>query len=1068
MTTNLRIQLLGDFTFADDGTPLTGANTPRLQSLLAYLLLHRDAPQSRTHLAFQFWPDSTEAQARSNLRTLIHRLRGALPDANLFLHVDAQAVQWRPGAPFTLDVAEFEAALAQAKGAQQSGDEGREQHDLEGAVALYGGDLLPSCYDDWILPERERLNQAYLDALEQLVGLLEDQRAYEQAIAYARRLLRHDPLHEAGYRRLMHLRALDGDRAGALRVYHTCATALQRELGVEPSPLTQRAYEDLLQAEDRPTLAARTALGLTPLVGREEEWSQLQTAWRRSRRGPRLVLLQGEAGIGKTRLVEELLDWAARQGIAHSYARCYAAEGELAYAPVTALLRARPLPPLDDLWLSEVSRLLPEVLAERPDLPPPRPMTEAWQRQRLFEALARAALGDSSSASRLLLVVDDLQWCDRETLDWLHFLLRFDPEARLLLVGTCRPEELDEDCPLTATLPVLHRDVRLREVELGPLDEAQTVDLASHVAGRQVDEAAGRRLHRETEGNPLFVVETLRAGQPLAEEELDATGAPLPPRVQAVLETRLAQLSPPARELAGLAATVGRSFAVPVLEQAGDGDEDALVQGLDELWQRRIVRERGADAYDFGHDKLREAAYNMLSPARRRLLHRRVAQALEAVYARQPDAVAAQIAAHLDRAGQAEQAIQYYLQAGEAANRIYAREETITSFQQGLALLKQGAWKEDRQDWYREMEAGLYERLGDVFRRVARYPEAIDAYEGARAAVPDVDHLRHAMLLSKIGETWWPQGDYERAMRAANEAKSILGPEPAEPDPAWWEVWTSVQFYKAMILYYSNQTEELAKTVEEMEKGLKHCSTPQQWWRARAAHWQVTLRRDRYVVTDEYVIESMSRKNAFDQLEDLDLKAWGYYGFGWMLLLHGDLDAAQDYLEQGLAMAERTGHMVYLTWLLTWLSVLHRQRHEPEPCLRYALRGLKVAPVAGLAENAALARGNLAWLAWCDGDYEEVENQGRAALELWQKSPFVYAFHWAARLPLMAVDVEKGQLPEAVEHAGAMLDHQQHKLPDPLEAALESAVQAAEHDHPVEARQHLERAVTVAQETGFL
>ncbi len=307
----------------------------------------------------------------------------------------------------------------------------------------------------------------------------------------------------------MRLRALSGDRAGALRVYHTCATTLQRELGVEPSPATQRAYEQVLQVEAGPEPERRMGPSVSPLVGRKDEWVQLQTAWRRSARGPRFALLLGEAGIGKTRLVEELLHWAERQGIECAYARCYAAEGELAYAPVTALLRARPLPPLDDVWLSEVARLLPEVLSERPGLPEPRPMTERWQRQRLFEALARAALGDGQP---LLLVIDDLHWCDRETLDWLHYLLRFDPGARLLVVGTCRPEELDEDCPFAKTLPVLHRDVRLTEIKLGPLDGQETATLAANVAGKELEPAAAVNLYRETEGNPLFVVETVRAG----------------------------------------------------------------------------------------------------------------------------------------------------------------------------------------------------------------------------------------------------------------------------------------------------------------------------------------------------------------------------------------------------------------------------------------------------------------------------------------------------------------------------------------------------------------------------
>jgi hypothetical protein len=212
----------------------------------------------------------------------------------------------------------------------------------------------------------------------------------------------------------------------------------------------------------------------------------------------------------------------------------------------------------------------------------------------------------------------------------------------------------------------------------------------------------------------------------------------------------------------------------------------------------------------------------------------------------------------------------------------------------------------------------------------------------------------------------------------------------------------------------------------------------------------------------------LSDADLIDQLEDLDLKAVALYGAGWMLQLHGDLDAAKDYLHEGLALAERTGNMVHQTWLLTWLSVLYRQRDEREACHRYALRGLETATIAGLAENAALVRGNLAWLARCAGDHVEVENQGRRALELWQRSPFVYAFHWTARLPLLAVALEREQIPEALDHARAMLDQLQQKLPDPLEAALEAAVQAGDAQQPAQASVHLRRAVQVAQETGFL
>lgn len=235
MTSTLNVFLLGGFRLLYNGVPVTTVNTSRLQSLLAYLLLHYQAPQSRHTLAFLLWPNSTEAQAHTNLRTLVHRLRLALPDAGHFLHADSQTLQWVANARFTLDVADFERAIGLAHSATA----------LRKAVDLYRGDLLPGCYDDWVLPERERLRQAFSEALERLMLLLEGVQDYPTAIHYANRLLWHDPLHETTYRHLMLLHALNGNRAEALRVYRTCVTILQRELAVEPSPVTCDLYERL-------------------------------------------------------------------------------------------------------------------------------------------------------------------------------------------------------------------------------------------------------------------------------------------------------------------------------------------------------------------------------------------------------------------------------------------------------------------------------------------------------------------------------------------------------------------------------------------------------------------------------------------------------------------------------------------------------------------------------------------------------------------------------------------------------------------------------------------------------
>src|SRR6266700_3412611 len=245
----LRIRLLGDFSLIYSDQQVTSLNTTRLRSLLAYLVLHREVPQQRQHLAFLFWPDTTEAQARNNLRQLLHQLRQAFPAVEHFLSADAHMLYWHPVTPFHLDVAAFEQALTLADAATRQHDQHALQAALEQADSLYRGELLPGCYDEWILPERERLRQHHLQALEHLLRLFEGQGDHVTAIRYAQRLLGLDPLSEDLYRRLMRLFALNNDRASALHVYHTCVTTLQREMGVDPDVATRQAYERLMQQE---------------------------------------------------------------------------------------------------------------------------------------------------------------------------------------------------------------------------------------------------------------------------------------------------------------------------------------------------------------------------------------------------------------------------------------------------------------------------------------------------------------------------------------------------------------------------------------------------------------------------------------------------------------------------------------------------------------------------------------------------------------------------------------------------------------------------------------------------
>jgi len=691
----LEIQLLGDFRLTYGGETVGEIDTPRLQSLLAYLLLHRGAPQSRRRVAFLFWPDSRESQAMTNLRNLLFRLRQALPDADRFLEVDRKTLRWVEGARLHLDVAEFERALEEAEAAAPSGGGRTEEREaLEQAVGLYSGDLLPSCYDDWIETDRRRLRQAYREALMRLVDLRREAQDYRGAIQAAEKLVRHDPLREVPYRRLMELRSLVGDRAGALRTYHRCASILEDELGVEPSAITRDVYERLLAAEEVPRMSG-TAPGRAResnlLVGRDDAWATLRRAWENAAGGsPHLALISGEAGIGKTRLAQEATRWARRHGIQTGMGRCYDGQGDLAYALVTAWLRALPTPQLAPVWRSEVARILPEIASGDPEVDPAGPLTEPWERQRFYEALVRAVLAEHQP---LLLVADGLQWCDRGTYEWLHYLLKQQATEHLLIVGTYRPETVDRNHPLTSLIHQLRHDEQVTEIELSPLTKRASAMLAQSLAGRELNPSLIDCLYGETEGNPLFIVETVRAGLP---DEVHATPSggflcvprPLPSRMQDALMARVDQLSPMARGLAELAATIGREFTFGVLMEASNTGEAQLIRGLDELWQHRVIREHGEEAYDFTHDKLREVIYGGLSGARRRMLHRHVVRALERVYAEDLDAVAARLALHCERADETEMAIAYYERAAVVADRIQASDDA-DDYRQRAGLLRE-------------------------------------------------------------------------------------------------------------------------------------------------------------------------------------------------------------------------------------------------------------------------------------------------------------------------------------------------------------------------------------------
>ena len=1058
---NLQIHLLGDFRVASGTTVYAALNGPRLQSLLGYLLIHRDAPHHRQQLAFLFWPDSNEAQARTNLRKLLLALRRHMPDDTLVFA--GQTVRWAAAACFTLDVADFERALAEADSAI---DEPAVLAALERAVALYGGALLPGCYDDWIQPERERLAASHAGALERLCRILEGRRDYAAAARYAEALLAADPLREPAYRDLMRLLALTGNRAGALRVYHSCVTVLRNELDVEPDRETHALYEQLLRSSIALPRHTAGQHGTNPLVGRHDEWSQLQAAWLAAAGGlSRLVVLSGQAGIGKTRLTDELCDWVARQGGTVARARCGPTGAALAYAPVASWLQSdalrRSLQNLDDTWLAELARLLPDLPGARPGLRPPQPPAESWQKRIFFEALARGVLARSGP---LLLALDDLQWCDPETLEWLGYLLDFAPTAPLCIAGTVRTEEAIGNRTLRDLCDAAARDGRLTVVELGPLTRAETTAMAGNAAGRTLPPNQTEELYVLTEGNPLFIVEAVRS---LLEVPRTGQAAPpsalaglISPTVQAVIERRLSLLSSQTRDLAGLASVFGQEFAFAQLQQAADADEERLLAGIDELWQRRIVREcSGRDGYEFAHNLIREAAYGGLGQARRQALHRRVAQALEASQGVQREAAAGQIAYHYEQAGRRTEAVPFYRRAAEAAEKLHAHREAIEHLRRGLVLLSPGD----------AAAAPMLERLGDVLHFTAQYREAGAAY--GQALGLDVAVLERARLLRKTGNALRDLYEYGPAESAYSQAATALGVLPDGSAPSgeravdWWQEWIQLQFEIVSLRYWQGQVDAAVETLLEMRDAIERHARADQRLQFHAQLLFMSLRRQRFApspVTEEYLRISQAALGDADLLE---ANPAFLFQFGFSELWHEKLAEAGVHMAEALRRAERTGDINLQARCLTYLAILHRRRGSAEEVRRYASRALEVAQELGMREYVATARANQAWLAWLGGDLAAVETHGAAALALWAQLPVGHAsavVQWTALWPLAGAALRSGNLTAAIQHARALLEPPQQRLRDELTTLLKRAIQAHERNEPAEARDCLSRAVAAA------
>jgi DNA-binding SARP family transcriptional activator len=1013
----LRVTLLGGFE-AWLGSARVRLPRKKAQALLAYLGTNPGQSHPRDKLAALLWGEKSPDKARGGLRHALMALRKALADQPLALWTEGETLALNPEG-VEVDVVTFERRIAEGT-----------PRALEQATELYRGDLLlgfdvnEPLFEEWLVAERERLREMALEALARVLAHQTKAGSAERAIQTALRLLSLDPLQEAVHRTLMRLYGRQGRRGAALKQYQMCVSVLRRELDAEPEGETRTLYQELLR---RPAAAvkasdvegkhrARTVrtVGVappdlpaveTPLFGRQAELGRLQELMKEAIRSHgRIAIVVGEAGIGKTRLVSTLTDDALSLGCRVLIGRCHESDSILPFGPWVEACRSgevstdeEVLGALHPKHRAELTRLLPE--ASMAGLP--RASDSALP---LFESVAEL-IKQVAAREPLVVVLEDLHWADQMSLRLLAFVSRQIAAWPAILITTAREEELPDASMARLTLGELSRAPHGTPVMLSPLSRADTGLLVRALVRVSSDTPKVAQVEEQvwamSEGNPFVAVEAMRA---LDRDRLGA-GTPeepgtlvLPSSIRELVARRLDRLTPRTQQLTAVAAVIGRRFDFTLLRVAGELEERDAAESVEEMVRHHVLQAVG-NHLDFTHDRVRDVAYGRLLPPRRQLLHRAVAEALEALGAGTVDATARrlggqieQLAHHALRGELREKAVDYLRQAGLKAAARSALQDARVWFEQALGVLEalpegqstlEQAFEirlELRQvlaqvgefrttlECLREAEA-LAERLNDDGRRgrvwafltnihslLEELDEALVTGTRALEIAEHVGDLRLRILTTTYLEhMYYLRGEYERVVELAVENLAALpsdwvyeyfgiGAPPSVFDRCWLVMSLAQLGRFADAAEYQAEASQLAESTH-------HVHTVGQANRAAA-----TLR-----------------------------------------LLEGDWAKARSLSERGVAAA-RTGHIVLRSTALALSAWVLAQLGEASEALNRLKEGEQLL-------ERRLAKGIVAYRSWdyhalgraclLLGRLDEAQNLGDRAIESSSGQPgyAAYALH---------------------------------------------------------------------------
>ena len=816
-----------------------------------------------------------------------------------------------------------------------------------------------------------------------------------------------------------------------------------RVVGVKAAPESVRGIEGLR----------------APLVGRDEELGEIRDALADLQHGRgSVVAIMGEAGLGKSRLIAETrnllphnITWAEGRALSYTSGISYwlareivlsllnlkaqAAQSEIAAALRNTLngqsgfypLLARLLElPMDAVAEEQVKFLSSEVL-----------------RSRILEAL-QGFVATRAKREPLVLIWEDLHWCDPSSWEVLETLLPLSNDVPILILCVTRLEDnrLPEMLQRCAAICVR------RTIHLSPLSRDESQVLVQRLLKvENLPHRTRELILNRAEGNPFFVEELLRSlidaglivlreGRALAAQEIE--GVEIPETLHGVLAARIDRLAPENKQTLQRAAVIGRIFQQRVLACICDQRaRQKLDTALRELQHREFIQSREQpasetaalehDEFIFKHAITHDVAYGSILLAHRRELHRQIAEVIETLFPARLDEFSPTLGYHFDRAEAPERAIFYLARAAERAKATFANAEAIAFYQSAIRQTQRMG-----EEQFRQSAAELNEGLSDVLTLAAEHDDARIALARALDLVAFTNRISRARLHRKIGVSHSLQRNFVETAREFDLADEELGEVAVGTATEWWEEKVRIQLERMHLFYWQGMVKEMRELADQYRAVIGERAAPVQQARFLKMIALSMLMDSRFQPSHECVALAKRAVAASEEADDLAEAGHVTFTYGLIQVFRGDFEAAAKACAKALEFSERTGELVLQARSLTYLAVAYRRMNDWPNCKSAAERAFEISTRLAMVEYIAMATANLAWVAWRQNDHAKAEKLASEALNLWHGMEDPYSFDWMALWPLIAIAFARKDFSRAVEYARGLLDKNQHPLAENL------------------------------------